>query len=231
MDQASFQRSLSEIGPEIERRRSLAGWKRTLHQRTLRHFADIGRAPDPQTFQEWAAAVQVYANFALATLVGDDVVEADLGTGQILGAYPFAAQPRGYRVDREGQCALEAYCAADALGIAALLNRDVTVTATDPYDATAVRVHVRDGQVVSQPPDAVIGIPADAATDDGSHEPAGETICPAVSFYASAANVRAYGEATRRALEVLTLPQALLLATVVFGGLLDPAPEMDLRRS
>lgn len=224
MNDTEFAGFLAELASEIDRRRSLAGPQRLLHQRILDHFAQTAQAPDPETFSGWAAELGIAASDALAGLVEDDAVEADLSTGRIVGAYPFVAEPRGHRVEIDGGCTVEAYCAGDALGIAALLGRDVAVTSTDPYDGTPLRVDVLDGKTSSTPPEAVIAFPADIAYEAGAGEPAAETVCPTVSFYASEANALAYGRTNGLTVEVLSLPQAAQLGTAVFGGLLDPSP-------
>src|SRR6266536_1670989 len=51
-------------------------------------------------------------------------------TGELAGAYPFVANPRGHQVHLTGGLTVQAYCAIDALGIPAMLDQDATITST-----------------------------------------------------------------------------------------------------
>src|SRR6266545_4811398 len=48
-------------------------------------------------------------------------------TGELAGAYPFVANPRGHQVHLTGGLTVQAYCAIDALGIPAMLDQDATI--------------------------------------------------------------------------------------------------------
>jgi Alkylmercury lyase len=195
MNDAEFERFFAESAPEIERRRSLPGPQRLLHRQILEHFAFTAQPPGPEEFTRWATEIGADATEALAALAGDDVVEANLETGQIIGAYPFVAESRGHRVDISGGSTVEAYCAADALGIAPLLSRDVTIRSNDPYDGASLQVAVRNGKTIATPRDLVVGFPAAASYDPGIGETAAGTVCPTVSFYGSEATALAHGQA------------------------------------
>ncbi|MQA85739.1 MAG: hypothetical protein GEV03_14225 [Streptosporangiales bacterium] len=118
------------------RRDSLPDPVRTLHRRILQHFADTGGPPAPDTVRTWSTRLDVDTRDALAQLVTADLVEAEPSAGRVHGAYPFVAQPRGHQVRIDGGPTAQAYCAIDALGVPAMLGRDVTITSPDPTPAS-----------------------------------------------------------------------------------------------
>lgn len=153
MDETSFEQFLADAGPELTTRaRSLPASQRTLHQQILRHFADTSHPPAPQTIHGWAADLGVDARAALTGLAHADLVEADPDSGQVRGAYPFTSEPRGYQADIDGDPSVQLYCAADALGIPALVGRDATITSRDPHSGTEVQVVVRPRRSSRFPP-------------------------------------------------------------------------------
>ncbi|MGH7912076.1 MAG: organomercurial lyase [Candidatus Dormibacteraceae bacterium] len=223
MDQLRFRELLAGVDSVSLRirLRPLDGPVRTLYRRILTHFAGQGGAPTAQTLQTWAAELEVGVDEALAELVRVDLIQADPATQRVTSAYPFSDQPRGHRVEVEGGPTVQACCAADALGVAAMLHRPVTISSRDPQSGTEIRVEVRDGRPAWEPSEALVTIPVDEACAGGQ---AGDCQCPAVNFCASAASAEAYQRAHGLALEMLTVPQAHELGSAVFGGLLDPEP-------
>jgi hypothetical protein len=119
----------------IARQRTLQPPLRQLHQHILRHFARHATAPEPQQLWEWAHQLDIELDAALDQLVAVDLVEADPATAQLLGAYPFSAIPRGHKAQLADGPTVEAYCAIDALGIPAMLDRDVVISSRDPTPA------------------------------------------------------------------------------------------------
>jgi hypothetical protein len=228
VDEARFREFLAETGAVMAgRRRGLPVPLRTLHQRILRHFAVTGDSPAAQAFGEWAAEAGVDPREALAGLVQADLAEAVPEAGRVLGAYPFAARPRGYQVRIDGGPAVEAYCAADALGVPAMVGRDAAIVSRDPHSGAEIRVEVRAGRAAWTPAGAVAGLPAAGAVAEAAScagQPAADVMCPTVSFYASAADARAHQQSRGLTLEILSIPQALSLGSAAFGTFLDPAP-------
>lgn len=114
---------------------------------------------------------------------------------------------------------LQAYCAADALGIPAMLGRSGVVTSHDPHSGAEVQVVVRDGRATPQPVSAVVSLPDDSGF--GDDQAAGDSACPTVNFYASVADAHAYEQAHGLSLDILTVPQAHQLGSAIFGDLLE----------
>jgi hypothetical protein len=123
----------------IARQRKLPPPLRQLHQLILRHFAEHATAPEPGRLGEWAHQLDIELDAALDQLVYVDLVEADPATAQLLGAYPFSAIPRRHKVQLDGGPTVEAYCAIDALGIPAMLNRDVVISSPRQTNRSASR--------------------------------------------------------------------------------------------
>jgi hypothetical protein len=123
----------------IARQRELPPALRQLHQHILRHFALQATAPEPARLREWAQQLAIELDAALDQLVAVDLVETEPATAQLLGAYPFSALPRGHKVQLGGGPTVEAYCAIDALGIPAMLNRDVVISSPRQTNRSASR--------------------------------------------------------------------------------------------
>jgi hypothetical protein len=83
------------------------------------YFAVTGQPPPPATLAAWVAELGVGLQDGLGRLVEADLVEADPASGELAGAYPFVASPRGQQVDLSGGLTVQAYCAIDAAGQAA----------------------------------------------------------------------------------------------------------------
>ena len=73
---------------------------------------------------------------------------------------PFSAVPTDYRVDWGAQSAF-ANCAWDALGIAAALGRNATISTHDPLTGEPLSVTVRDGE--ARPTEYVVHFAVNAA--------------------------------------------------------------------
>jgi hypothetical protein len=210
----------------IARQRTLPPPLRLLHQRILRHFAEHATAPEPWRLREWAHQLDIELGEALDQLVAIDLVEADPATARLLGAYPFSAIPRGYKVQLAGGPTVQAYCAIDALGIPAMLSRDVAISSRDPDTGEPISITVVNGQASWRPDDTVVVIGTDRSCGASacSH-------CPFITFHASPASAAAHLQAADLAGETLTQPQALTAGALLFGELLRPAVESATRTS
>jgi hypothetical protein len=201
----------------IARQRKLLPALRQLHQLILRHFAEHATAPEPGQLREWTHQLDIELDAALAQLVSVDLVETDPATAQLLGAYPFSTIPRGHRVQLDGGPTVEAYCAIDALGIPAMLDRDVVISSQDPHTGEPIGITVTNGQASWCPDNTVVLL--------GSGPSCGPTACqscPYITFHSSPATAAAHLHAAHLAGEILTQPQALAAGALLFGELLRP---------
>jgi Alkylmercury lyase len=84
-----------------------------------------------------------------------DVIRLD-PHGGIRCAYPFSATPTAHLVDIEGGPSVYAMCAIDALGMSAMLHRDVTIRSTDPRNGRPITVTVHNGHARWTPGSVVV---------------------------------------------------------------------------
>jgi hypothetical protein len=185
----------------IARQRTLQPPLRQLHQHILRHFARHATAPEPQQLWEWAHQLDIELDAALDQLVAVDLVEADPATAQLLGAYPFSAIPRGHKAQLADGPTVEAYCAIDALGIPAMLDRDVVISSRDPHTGEPIRITVTNGQASWRPDEAVVVLGSSPSCG-----PSACQSCPYITFHSSPATAAANMQATDLAGEILTQP-------------------------
>ncbi|MFB4269664.1 alkylmercury lyase family protein [Nonomuraea sp. GTA35] len=216
------------------------GGLQAVHQQVLRGFAKTGAAPQVAELARVAAPYGVSAEQVLAELHAADFLRLDdagQGGGRIRAAYPFSASPTPHRVQIAGGPAVFAMCAIDALGIAAMLGRDVRITSADPHDGRPVTVEVpaqitAAGQARWAPASAVVYAGQQAACDACPPEPlqapapgtgsaAAEVYCGYVNFFADSASARTWAEAHPQVSgQVLDQQAALQLGVAIFGPLL-----------
>jgi Alkylmercury lyase len=204
----------------IARQRRLPPPLRQLHQHILRHFAEHAAAPTPAQLRKWAHQLDIELDAVLDQLVAVDLVETDPATARLLGAYPFSAISRGYKARLAGGPTVEAYCAIDALGIPAMLDRDVVISSRDPHTSEPIRITVTNRQASWHPDNTVVVVGSGPSCG-----PSAGQSCPYISFHSSPANARAHLQATHLGGEILTQPQALAAGTLLFGDLLRPVVE------
>jgi hypothetical protein len=201
----------------IARQRKLPPAPRQLHQHILRHFALQATAPEPARLREWAQQLDIELGEALNQLVSVDLIETDSATAQLLGAYPFSAIPRGHKVQLADGPTVEAYCAIDALGIPAMLNRDVVISSRDPQTGQPIRITVTNEQAIWRPAEAVVLLGSGPSCG-----PSACQSCPYITFHSSPATAAVHLQAAHLAGEILTQPQALAAGALLFGELLRP---------
>ncbi|HEU4424203.1 MAG TPA: organomercurial lyase, partial [Pilimelia sp.] len=126
------------LGPISARVRELSPPARALHRTILNAFAATGQPPDPASLPAPGGHDH---QVLLQELHDRDAVRLD-AYGGIRAAYPFSGTPTAHTVAIAGGSTVWAMCAIDALGIAAMLGRDVTITSRDPYTGEPVRVSI-----------------------------------------------------------------------------------------
>jgi hypothetical protein len=212
-------------GPELNQGRCavvLTPPARHVHLTVLGAFAETGRAPLRAELERIASGQGVDPGAVLAELAGRDVLAFD-GSGEIRAAYPFSPSPTPIQVTWEGGPRVYAMCAIDALGISAMLDRPVTITASEPDSGRSVTVEVDRNRARWRPRRAVVfsGAVGDA---DAACRASVDRSCGHINFFTSA---RAAREWASRHPEVsgTTLVQAMALRHGIaeFGTLMRAA--------
>src|SRR5882757_6302815 len=148
---------------------------RHVHRAILTEFARNGQAP---TQADLADAHGIDLAGTLAELTAADLIVID-DEGDLRGAYPFSATPTPHRVTIADGPTVHAMCAIDALGISAMLGRQVTITSDEPGTGHIVIVHV-DGDQADWTPSTTVVV---AATTDDCCVPSAQRTCPHINFF------------------------------------------------
>jgi hypothetical protein len=200
-----------------DRLQRLSPGERQFYQWILRAFA-AGTPPGADALADAASAFDLEVEVALATLAREDLVHHVPQTGAITVAYPFSGTPRGHRVLIDNSRTVEAMCALDALGIAAMLNLPIEVTSRDPRtdDEVWARVHPGEG-AWWEPRSAVVLL------GKGRNEgPSFRACCDVLTFFVSADSAAAYlGEHPELTGESIPIPEAIEAGKAIFGDILD----------
>ena len=133
------------------------GGLRAVQQRVLRAFAETGQPPSAAGLEEAAAPYGVSGPEVMRQLHAADFLRLDAG-GAISAAYPFSPAPTPHLVTISGGPQVYAMCAIDALGIAAMLGKTVTISSSEPGTGAPVTVTVpaADGAAAWEPGTAVV---------------------------------------------------------------------------
>jgi hypothetical protein len=220
------------VGVTRDRLAAVTPAARAVHQAILQQFAASGTAADPAALATAASGRNAVGGL-LAELHDHDVIRLD-DTGRVLAAYPFSGIPTAHTVRIDGGPTVYAMCAVDALGIADMLGRDVTIISTDPTSGHEIRVELRAGGAVWTADTAVVVVgsttpapaadgccpPGDAA--DGVL-PAAERCCGTMNFFTSTGSAQQWLDTHRDVTGViLGQGQAARLGADIFGHLLEP---------
>ncbi|MEU9716219.1 alkylmercury lyase family protein [Streptomyces sp. NPDC085524] len=190
---------------------------RAVHQVVLRHFAAAGAAPDPAVLEPVAAEVGRPVREVLDELAAEDFLTLD-EAGRIHAAYPFSAVPTRHRVQIVGGAEVWSMCAIDALGIPAMLGRDVVISSADPVTGELVTVTTRGETALWEPEDAVVFV---GQRPGGG--PAAATCCDALNFFVGDASARTWAaEHPQVPGRVVDQAHAQEVARQTFGHLLAP---------
>jgi Alkylmercury lyase len=171
----------SKLGPA--RRARLTEEERELYFWILRRFATEGR-PSSSEIRTAAERLGVDAEHALGTLAREDLLHRG-ADGEVTVAYPFSGQPTAHRVRFPGRHEVDAMCAIDALGIAAMFGEPIEVESRDPLSGEEIRARVVPDGTVEWSPEAVVVV-VGAIRSEGDEACCG--CCPVLNFFASVAN-------------------------------------------
>jgi hypothetical protein len=198
-----------------ERTARLSREERQLYHWILECFAKAA-PPTRAQLAEQARALDLEPSAALAALAGEDLVHAD-DDGTILVAYPFSARPRGHRVTIEGRRTVEAMCAIDALGIAAMLNQAIEVRSHDPISGSEIRVRLHpDGDAEWEPETAVV-LAGSSRCDGASYS----GCCDVLNFFETTETARQYlRDHDHVDGMTIAIPEAIETGRAIFGEIL-----------
>lgn len=183
----------------------------------LRLYADLGRAPKRADIVAASRTAVGDIGGLLDKLRSHDLIDLD-PAGEIKLAYPFTQASTGHRIHFRDNT-LNALCAIDALGAAAMLQMDIAISSTCHRCGEAVQVvTTAEGTALKSvvPADAVVWY--DFAYD-GS---AATSCCPAITFFCSVEHRRLWLEAQKptRSGSELTMDEALQVGRAIFGPVL-----------
>ena len=194
---------------------------RHLHLTVLEAFADTGRAPHRAELERIVRSKGAEPGPVLAELAGQDLLAFD-GSGEVRAAYPFSPSPTPIQVNWDGGPRVYAMCAIDALGISAMLNRKVTITAREPGTGRPVTVEVDQNQARWRPRRAVVF--SGTADSDGVCSAAADRSCGYINFFTSARAARQWASRHREVTgTTLGRAQALEHGISEFGTLMHAA--------
>lgn len=133
------------------------GGLRAVHQQVLRAFAETGNPPSTTDLDDAAAPFGTTGRTVLGLLHAGDFLRLDEG-GAVSAAYPFSATPTAHAVQIEDGPAVYSMCAIDALGIAAMLGKAVTIRSAEPVTGAPITVTVStgNGRAVWEPASTVV---------------------------------------------------------------------------
>jgi Alkylmercury lyase len=220
-------RGLDAVGPG--RVAPAAGGLRAVHLQVLLAFANSGHAPALPVLEVAAARYGRTAAEVLADLHAGDFIQLD-DAGRVRAAYPFSAVPTAHAVRIDGGLLVHAMCAIDALGMAAMLARGVTIESTDTRTGQPIMVTVtKKGTAATwEPASAVVFRGCLASCASGPAQPAARVSCGHVNFFATPASAAAWAAAHPEVTgETLGQAAALRLGREIFGPLLAGAGEPE----
>jgi mercuric reductase len=179
-------------------------------------YAEQGRAPTIDALAARARLDTAEARGQLAELRQRDLVVLSRDRERIIGAYPFTDRDTGQRVKLDGRT-VNAMCAVDALGVGAMLGRDVQIDSRCHRSGSAIRITTRDcgrAIAVAHPETTVVWL--SLRYEGGS---AAYSLCTVTVFFATDDHLEAWHKdqpADMRGLR-LSLGEALEAGRAIFG--------------
>ena len=118
-----------------------------LHYTIIKFIIDQGYAPEQDKLAHLLNTTEDEIVTALQSLQVDHGAVLHPNSSKVWVIHPFSLAPTNFLV-RAGDREWWGNCAWCSLGVAALLNRDVTITTTLGANGRQVDVHIRNGEVV-----------------------------------------------------------------------------------
>lgn len=196
---------------------------RRLHRALIDALLAAGAVPGLADLARGLGVASEDVRAGLRALAAADYLALD-AAGRLTCLYPFSLIPTPHVVVI-GEERRYAMCALDALGIAAMMGREIKVEGRCAACEQPLHLRVRpDASVVVVPPATVVV----ARREQGA--PACEVCCPFTVFACGAEHARAL-VARVLGTEMLPLDTALTLAAAIFGDLLGDSLPARRRRS
>lgn len=190
--------------------------ERKLYRWILKSFAHGGQ-PQVDELSGRASDVGLQIEDTLATFASLDLVHHDPATGEILVAYPFSARPRGHFVVIDGKHRVEAMCAIDALGIAAMLELQIEIYSHDPRTGGEIWVRVDPGEGAWWEPTTAVVLTGSACCKG----PSFRGCCDVLDFFQSTDSADSYlGDHPDLAGFAISIPDAIEAGRTVFADLM-----------
>jgi len=216
------------VGVTTDRLARVSPAARAVHRQVLTAYAATGNPPGRDTLVDASGGADPDA--LLRELHDRDVIRLD-PEGAVEVAYPFSTRPTPHVVTIAGGPTVYAMCAIDALGMAAMLRRDISIASTDPRNGQPVTVTIHKGRAGWRPGSAVVIEGAitspvgDCCQPDTSAEavqPAVDRCCAVLNFFTDPASAAAWLADHREVTgKLLTQTKALRLGAAIFGHLLN----------
>jgi mercuric ion transport protein len=197
-----------------------------------------GQAPTVQDISQALGLTPEDTKIILERLHAWDMLSLEPQSSTIRLAYPFSSVPTSHLVtfDQWPEAKpVHAQCAIDALGLAFMLHRDLSITSSCASCAKTIAITVRDQTIVAHSPfDTVVWA---GTIQEG---PVAASACPAINFFCSAAHVDEWLQRQPNAGgSVISLSEALYIGKAIFQHLLvtpshpnpDPLESHDARPS
>ncbi|MFF1819700.1 alkylmercury lyase family protein [Kribbella sp. NPDC058245] len=160
--------------------------EKAIHQAILRAFAATGHPPASAHLDPISAGTGRSTGEVLKALHEADAIRL-APDGQIALAYPFSATPTRHRVRIDDRVDVYAMCAIDALGIAAMLDRNTRIESADVATGDPITVTTTAGHTNWEPAGAVAFIGADAGGG-----PSADSCCDYLNFFTDRAAAEAW---------------------------------------
>jgi Alkylmercury lyase len=189
--------------PETERR---------LHRALFDGLLLTGELPNADPLSEAAGIDPTDIPARLRALEAADYLALD-ADGWPICLYPLSPTSTPHVVAFDGLRRF-AMCSIDALGMAAMLNREIEITSACAVCHAPIHLHVSPGSITSvEPAGAVVVAGPDA------DRPACESCCPSTNFACGLEHGQALASRLPN-LTVMTLTEALISGETIFAGML-----------
>jgi len=178
----------------------------------IQGYVALGRAPTAREVAESARLPRDVAESALEELERRDLLVRD--GGEIVGAYPFTSRATEHHVT-VGNVTVNAMCAVDALGVGAMLDRDVRIrSACRGCGRTLELTTAECGKSLGAVPDP----PPLVWTGSCYQERAATSLCTVIAFFCQADHLAAW-RAEHRDLAGygLSLDEAMQVGRAIFA--------------